>query len=115
MPPLVQLDLRFDLLRVFLEHIQKAVNQHAEIINNIQKDMKFKSTESSLADYFTRISDGLHRDCGERPHSMRLANEGSKHYQTDVSPLLKSSVDKLVGKMEVISTHLLRNFAVSLK
>lgn len=61
-PPLVQLDLRFDLLRVFLEHMQKAVNQHAHIINGIQKDIKYRAKESSLAEYLEQIADGLHKD-----------------------------------------------------
>lgn len=54
-PPLVQLDLRFDLLRVFLEHMQKAVNQHAEIINNIQRDVKYRCTEECMTEYINRI------------------------------------------------------------
>lgn len=111
-PPLVQLDLRFDLLRVFLEHMQKAVNQHAEIINNIQKDVKYRATEICLSDYFSRIASGLHKDWGERPHSLRLTEEGNKHYQNEDSPALKKAVDKLMGKMEVISTHLINTSTV---
>lgn len=61
-PPLVQLDLRFDLLRVFLEHIQKIVNQHDELLNSMQGDIKRRATENSLTEYFDRISEGLHKD-----------------------------------------------------
>jgi hypothetical protein len=39
--------------------MQKAVNQHAEIINGIQKDVKYRTTESCLTDYFERIAGGL--------------------------------------------------------
>ena len=112
-PPLVQLDLRFDLLRMFLEQMQKAVNQHAEIINTVQKEVKYRSTEWSLADYFERIADGLHKDCGERPNILRLNDElSNKHYQTEQSPNFKKSVDKLMGKMEIISAHLLKTIKV---
>jgi len=65
-PPLVQLDLRFDMLRTFLEHIQRAVNHHDEVINGIQTDVNTRATESCLADYFERIADGLHKDCGQQ-------------------------------------------------
>lgn len=89
-PPLVQLDLRFDLLRVFLEHMQKAVNQHAEIINNVQKEVKYRATETCLGDYFDRIADGVHKDVGERPHSLRLNDDlANKHYQSEESSNLK--------------------------
>jgi len=112
-PPLVQLDLRFDLLRMFLEQMQKAVNQHAEIINTVQKEVKYRATESCLGDYFSRIADGLHKDCGERPHTLRLNDElSNKHFQTEESAKFKGSVDKLMSKMEVISAHLLKTISV---
>ncbi|CAI2386626.1 unnamed protein product [Moneuplotes crassus] len=108
-PPLVQLDLRFDLLRAFLEQMQKAVNQHAEIINNVQKEVKYRCTESSMADYLERIASGLHKDCGERSYNLRLNDDlANKHHQTEESPNFKRAVDKLMGKMEVVSAHLLK-------
>lgn len=106
-PPLVQLDLRFDLLRVFLEHMQKIVNQHEETLNSIHTDIKKRATESCLTEYFDRISEGLHKDCGDRPQTLRLNDEASQFYQCDDSPFLRRSVDKLTGKLEIISVHLL--------
>ena len=111
-PPLVQLDLRFDLLRVFLEHMQKAVNQHAEIINNVQKEVKYRATENWLAEYIEKIADGLHKDWGERPHTLRLGDQDNKHYQTEDSPYFKKAVDRMIGKMEIISTHLINTVNV---
>jgi len=37
------------------------------------------------------MADGIHKECGERPHALRLEEleEGSKHYQTTDSSLLK--------------------------
>lgn len=112
-PPLVQLDLRFDLLRVFLEHIQKIVNQHDELLNSMQGDIKRRATENSLTEYFDRISEGLHKDWGERPHSLKLNDEANQFYQCDDSPHLRRSVDKLTGKLEIISVHLLNAANVS--
>lgn len=94
--------------------MQKAVNQHAEIINNIQKDVKYRATEGTLAEYIEQVANGLHKDCGERPHNFRLSDENNKHYQTEDSPYLKKAMDKLMGKMEVISFHLLNTLSVRL-
>jgi hypothetical protein len=66
-----------------------------------------------MADYLERVADGLHKKCGERPHSLKIDDDTNKHYQSEDSPFLKRSVDKLMGKMEVISTHLLSNVSVS--
>ncbi|CAI2386723.1 unnamed protein product [Moneuplotes crassus] len=108
-PPLVHLDLRFDLLRAFLEEMQKAVNQHAEIINNVQKAVKYRCTENSMAEYLERIANGLHKDCGERTFNIGINDElAKKHHQTEESPIFKRAVDKLMGKMEIISAHLLQ-------
>ena len=95
--------------------MQKAVNQHAEIINTIQKDVKYRATEETLSGYLNQISEGLHKDCGDRPHHLRVKDEHSdEQYQTEQSPVFKQSVYKLMGKMEVISAHLLKNAAVSI-
>lgn len=71
--------------------------------------MKHKSYEKTLAEYLSTIADGIHKECGERPHSLWLEelDETSKHYQTTDSSLLKQSIDKLMGKMEVISTNII--------
>lgn len=92
--------------------MQKAVNQHAEIINGIQKDVKYRTTESCLTDYFERIAGGLSKKWGDRPQTLKLDDSTNNHYQSEDSPYLKRSVDKLMGKMEVISSHLLNNVSV---
>jgi len=49
--PLLSIDLKFESLRIFLEHVQRALNQHAKIINTIQQDVKQKSYEKTLGVY----------------------------------------------------------------
>ena len=53
------------------------------------------------------MAEGIHKDCGERPHSLRLEDleEGSKTYLTSDSNILKHAMDRFHGKMEVISTN----------
>jgi hypothetical protein len=52
-----------------------------------------------LAHYFTKVSEGLHKECGERPHSLRLESEQNNfladNYQTEDSVQLKKTADKL--------------------
>ena len=66
-----------------------------------------------LADYFVKLGDGLQKQCGERPHSIRL--EESKidpsAYQTADSLELKKGVDVAIGKMEVIGTNILNYYS----
>ena len=57
------------------------------------------------------MSEGLHKECGERPHSIRLDNDQqnflSENYQTDDSVQLKRNADKLQEKLEVIGLNLI--------
>lgn len=75
LPQLVKLDINLDTLKNFLEDIQEAINDHAKTIGVIQGDMKKKANEKTISHYFLKISEGLHKECGERPHAFRLDNE----------------------------------------
>ena len=88
------------------------MNQHNELLNIVQSDIKKRATESWLTEYFERISEGLHKDWGERPHTLRLNDEANQFYQCEDSPFLRRSVDKLTGKLELISVHLLNAASV---
>jgi len=37
--------------------------------------MKKKAAEKTISHYFLKISEGLHKECGERPHAFRLDHE----------------------------------------
>ena len=57
-----------------------------------------------------KISEGLLKECGERPHSMRLDNESnflSENYQSEDSTILKRQADKMMEKFEVIGLNIL--------
>lgn len=71
----MRLDVNLDTLKNFLEDIQEAINDHAKTINVIQGDLKKKANERTMSHYFLKISEGLHKECGERPHAFRLDNE----------------------------------------
>ncbi len=84
--------MNLDSLKNFLEDIQEAINDHAKSIQLMQQDLKRKAYEKTLGHYFLKISEGLHKECGERPHAFRLDNEPNylqENFQTDDSTLLK--------------------------
>ena len=62
-----------------------------------------------MGDYINTVAEGIHKDCGERPHSLRLEDleVGSKNYLTQDSNILKHAVEKFHGKMEVVSTNVI--------
>lgn len=75
LPQLVQVDVNLDTLKNFLEDIQEAINEHAKTMQAMQADLKKKAYERTIGHYFQKISEGLHKECGERPHAFRLDNE----------------------------------------
>ena len=89
--------------------MQRALNQHANIINTIQQDLKHKSYERTLGDYLSTVAEGIHKECGERPHGLRLEDleKGSEIYLTQDSNVLKHAIDKFHGKMEIVSTNII--------
>ena len=57
-----------------------------------------------------KVSEGLYKECGERPHSFRLDNESNflqDNVQPEDSTLLKRQAEKLMEKMEVIGLNIL--------
>ena len=60
--------------------------------------------------YFQKISEGLYKECGERPHSFRLDNEQNflaEHFQTEESTNLKRQADRMTEKFEVIGLNII--------
>jgi hypothetical protein len=64
-----------------------------------------------MGHYMLKISEGLHKECGERPHALRLDNEQSNfladHYQSEDSVVLKRNAERLQEKLEVIGLNLI--------
>lgn len=76
----------------------------------MQQDLKRKAYEKTLGHYFLKISEGLHKECGERPHAFRLDNEPNylqENFQTDDSTLLKRQAEKMLEKMEIIGLNII--------
>lgn len=59
--------------------------------------------------HFTKISESLHKEIGERPFQIRLddAREYQDHYISDDSTLLKKSQEKMSEKFEIIGLNII--------
>lgn len=77
LPQLVSVDLNLDSLKGFLEEIQEVINEHARTLAGMQNEILKKANEKTVGHYFQKISEGLYKECGERPHSFRLDNESN--------------------------------------
>ena len=43
----------------------------------MQDDMKKKAYEKTISTYVTRVCESLHRDCGEKPHTMKVDDKST--------------------------------------
>jgi len=44
-----------------------------------------KASEFSLSEYFQRVANGLQKECGEKPYSIKVKDDSSfvaRHYQS---------------------------------
>ena len=62
-------------------------------INEFKKLFLSKASEKTIAYYFNRISEGLHRECGERPYTNKMGESSDlgELFQTDDSLKLKEN------------------------
>lgn len=56
-----------------------------------------------------RISEGLHKECGEKPHSIRIDDSSAlaETYLTEDSIQFKRASDKIVDKFEIIGLNII--------
>ena len=61
--------------------------------------------------YLNRISQAVPKSLGERPHAFKLNDPGffDEDFDTEDGPLLKEGVERVIEKMEIISSVTLKN------
>ena len=64
-----------------------------------------------MGEYFKKISESLHKECGERPVAYKIEEHNflAEHFLTDDSLILKGSAEKFIEKVEVIGLNILEN------
>jgi len=111
LPPLVRFDLNLESLRTCLEEVHSAINDHAASLTSLHTDIKKKAYERTVGEYFKKISESLHKECGERPVSYKIEEHNflADHFLTDDSLILKGFAEKFIEKVEVIGLNLIEN------
>jgi hypothetical protein len=92
-----------------VEELQIGQKESKSELEEIRGMFQSKATESALAFYLQKISEGLHRECGEKPYKNTLGEKSmlDEHYLSDDSLLLKASVEKMVDKFQIIGMNLI--------
>lgn len=107
LPELFQFDLNLDSLRSFLLSLKRQVLVQKDQIEEINTNLGLKSNERTLSQYVQRISQAVHKDCGERPHKFKLDDPAfmTNEFNTVDGPLLKAASENLIEKLEIISNN----------
>ncbi len=57
-----------------------------------------------------KIAENLQKECGERPHALRLETESNflqENFQTEDSTLLKKQAERMMEKIEIIGLNII--------
>ena len=75
------------------EELQFQLRDGMNEINEFKKTFLSKASEKTIAIYFNRISEALHRECGERPYTKSMNEESNLGdlFQTDDSLKLREN------------------------
>lgn len=75
------------------EELQFQLRDGLTEIKEFKKTALSKASENTIAIYFNRISEALHRECGERPYTNKMNEESNLGdlFQTDDSLKLREN------------------------
>jgi hypothetical protein len=78
-------------------------------LHALTQEVALKAYEHSLGKYLERVANGVHNDIGDPKHVFKLNEPGffESNFKTPDGEKLKLGVEKLIGKMEIISRHAL--------
>ena len=77
----------------------------------LDEEVNKRATELQVGKCLERISYGVSKKLGERPHSFQLNEPGfmDKDFKSEDAKVLKSGVEQLVEKLEIVSKVCLTN------
>ncbi|CDW88654.1 UNKNOWN [Stylonychia lemnae] len=86
---LVKFNMNFTQLNEYLNNMIKVINQHAKLLNTLNKEIQVRTTEQQIGDIFTLISTGL-------PYELLIKKLGGQ------PPTRRGSVMKLLGDASML-------------
>ena len=105
----MQLDLNFDSLKDYLMGLREQIHEQGSMINILESEILRRTTEVVVGKSLERISMSVSRKLGERPHAFKLDDPSFLNEEniSEESKVLKTGVEKMVEKMEIMSKQLL--------
>ena len=120
---LFNVDINLDNLKTVLDHIKNLISAQEDKIQKIDTEVRLRATEFQVGKCLERISQGVSKQLGEKPHKFSLnepslekvldgdaANNGDdREFKSADARILRSGVEQLCEKMEIISKVCLQN------
>ena len=107
---MLRLNLKFDSLEDILERFQNQISSNFGEIRELQAMFLTKSSQKTLASYFERLQEGIHRDVGEKQHRYKLNDPAflSAECECPEGQHLKASVEGFIDKLDIVSQAIVK-------
>lgn len=104
-----QLQEQVEQLQEHTEEMKLELSACKEFVGSVKDNFNDRAMEKTIAVYFEKIANNLHKDCGERPQNTKLREKNmlGELYQSEDSVQLARAADKLADKIQIIGMNLL--------
>jgi hypothetical protein len=108
---MLKLNLKFENLEDILERFQSQIFNQASAISELQTNQVLKTGQRQLGAYLDRMSNGIHKEVGEKSHKFKLDEAAFLSEDTSCPDgiVLKHSVEQFIDKLDIVSQAILRN------
>ena len=91
-------NLNLDNLKEYLDEMRVQIEAHEEQLDAHEAEIGRRTTEKAITKYLERIAMGVHKDCGERPHTFKLDEPGflDSDFGGEDGLAMKSSVELMI-------------------
>ena len=80
-------------------------------IKDLDRRLNLRATEKGIGQYLERISQAIPSTLGKRPHAFKLDDPAffEQEFDTEHGGILKGGVEKMIEKLEIISSIAMKN------
>lgn len=108
---LFSVDVNLENLQMHLDQIRILLKSYDHRISGVDRGMKQRATEKAMGMYLERMSHAIPKTLGSRPHAFKLDDPSffEQEFDTEHGQLLKSGVEKMIEKLEIMSSVCMKN------
>lgn len=108
---LFSVDVNLDNLQSHLALIKNVLRSQDNTLIQLDRRINQRATEKAIGQYLERISQAVPTSLGKRPHAFKLDDPAffEQEYDTEHGHVLKSGVEKLIEKLEIMSSVAAKN------